>query len=242
MKYDTLLGLVTILAGLCATARAETTCEIDIGGPMDELFIRQGWYQPEGPYPQFGPIWHESPCRWAQQGTTVRIPVFPDAVSRIELRAEVRGDDRQRLHCFINGTRLAELPISADLIYRFDVPPDTCFGQGWADLRFETLHAAPVPSDSRDLRLAVDRIRISADAEDRLFIAEALTDKGLDATHMAHDQAPREWRMRYDPNNVGDTHAPRRFHQIDYDDSAWEFVPTSHVFKMRRGDVVWYRA
>ena len=232
-----------VLTGLAlAAVAAAETYTIDIGGPMDELFIRDGWYGPEGPYPQYGPVWHDTVCRWARQGAVVRIPAFPGAANVIEMRGEVRGDAQQRMRWFLGDELVAELPISDDLLYRAEVPAATLSGEPWARLRIETLAAHPAGSDSRDLRVAVDWIKVSADAPRRNVFAEALAGSGLDVADAAHDRAPTRWRMRYDPNNVGSTFAPTKFNYIRYDDSAFEVVPTSFVPEMRRGDVAWYRA
>lgn len=232
-----------VLAALALTAgrAGAATYVVDVGGAMDEAFVRDGWYGPEGPYPQFGPIWR-STCRWARQGAVIRLPVFPGVVNTLVMRAEVRGGADQRLRVFVNGVKVAEVPPSPDLGYSFRVEPSVLGDKPWAEVRLETLHAAPVAGDSRDLRVAVDWFEVSADAPARNYLREALEESGIGLHGAVYDAPPRRWRFLYDPNNAGDTHAPQRFHRATYDDSAFEGVPTGFVPPLRRGEAAWYRA
>lgn len=246
LKGDTVRTCYRLLICVClssvfAANAAATTYTIDIGGPMDELFIGTGWYQAEGPYPQFGPIWHNTVCRWASQGARVQVPVFPGVDNRFELRAEVRGDADQKLICSLDGVKAAELPVRSDLLYAFDVPAATIGDRRWVEFRIETAVTYPAGNDTRDLRAAVDWIKVTADAPGRNYVPEMLGKISVDWGDVRADQTPSLWKYRYDPNNIGDTHAPRRFNQIDYDDSAWQRVGTTFVQPMRRGDAAWYR-
>lgn len=224
----------------CAPASA-ATYTIDVGGPLDELFLGHGWYAVEGPYDQFGPIWR-SRCRWASQGATVRVPVFAGVANMFEIRGDFGASEGQVLRCFINGRSAAELEPDASMHYSFRVEPGALQNKEWAELSFETEHGGPrCPGDSRDLRVVVDWIKITADAPARGYLEDLLAERAVDFRHAAVDKAPTLWRMRYDPNSIGDTFAPQRFTDVTYDDTAFQVVPTLHVPRMRRGDAVWYR-
>lgn len=232
------------MSALLSVAGSLTAAEysIDIGGPTDELFILNGWYDREGPYQQYGPIWR-SACRWASQGAMVRLPVWPGTVNRVELRGQIGAHPDQRLRFSVDGQKAAELPYAEGLQYGFDLPPELIGSKKWVELRLEVTVGGPVAGgDTRDLRVAVDWIKVSADGADRNVVAEAIALTGHDFGKMVRDAAPKEWRFRYDPNNVGDSYAPQQFHGFTYDDSAFEIVPTTFVPSMRRGDAAWYRA
>jgi len=236
------LRLLLVPALLVPSLASASTYTVDIGGTVDELFIGSAWYGREGPYPQFGPVWHNAVCRWAQQGAEVRIPLFPGVANTIRMRADVRGDASQRMRWLLDGRPFAELPPSEALLYSAEAPADLVTDAPWGVLRIETDTASPVPGDARDLRVAVDWVEVSADAPARRFISEALAQAGLERGDVACDAAPRRWRFRYDPNDAGDAHAPQRFSELTYDDSAFELVPTGFLPRLRRGDAAWYRA
>ncbi|MBM3498531.1 MAG: hypothetical protein FJX74_07645, partial [Armatimonadetes bacterium] len=237
-----MLRLVILLVLLLPALASASTCTVDIGGALDELFIGSGWYGREGPYPQFGPIWHDTLCRWAQQGAEVRIPLFPGVANTFRMRAEVRGDATQQVRWFLDGRPFAESALSGDLLYSVEVPAALVGEAKWGVLRLETQTASPVAGDARDLRVAVDWIEVSADAPARAFLSEALAERGVALGNVSRDAAPARWRFRYDPNNAGDTHASQRFNELTYDDSAFTLVRTAYLPLMRRGDAAWYRA
>ncbi len=227
---------------MSAPSHAKTTYFVDIGGPMDELFIQSGFSAVEGPYPQYGSVW-DSQCRWAFQGATVRLPVFPGVENTIEIRCNIGAGEGNHLHCFVNGQEIAKFARREDCHYEFEVKPDLLQGKGWADLKLETdLEAPKSAGDGRDLRIAMDWIKVSADAPARDFFNEALKAKGIKLSNIVSGGAPTHWKMRRDPDNVGDSYAPRSFRDITYDDSAFETVPTAYIPQMRRGDACWYRA
>ncbi len=221
---------------------AETTYTIDIGGPLDELFVKDGWYGPEGPYEQFGGIW-ESRCRWSTRGAEVRLPVFPSVANTVQVRAMAGGGDGQKVRFSANGELLAEFDPRDDLLYEFEIRRDVVGDTGWVVLGIEAEKQGPASTgDSRDLRVAVDWIKVTGDGEARDYIGEVIGDEARHLALLAHDEPPKWWRMRYDPNSVGDRYAPTKFHTLMYDDSQFETVPTAHVPPMRRGDACWYRA
>ena len=238
-RLGPVLGLILLVTA--APCRPDASHTIDVGGPLDDLLIVSGWYGPEGPYDQFGPIWR-STCRWAAQGAAIRIPLYPDAPNTIAMRAEVRGDDKQIMTWRLDGAEIARLPISGDLSYSATVPSETIGERKWAVLSIETQTAFPAGSDGRDLRVAVDWVRVSAPGPGRSIEAEVFAQAGLELAHISIDQAPGAWRMRYDPNNLGGTSARQKFGVATYDDSAFDVVATDHLPPMRRGDAVWYRA
>lgn len=215
---------------------------IDIGGPMDELFIGPGWYGIEGPYPQYGGIW-QSKCRWASQGATVRVPVSPGVTNNVEIRCGLSPETEQHLRVSVDGKPIAEFEPRDDMQYGFELSTDAVGDKRWVELKLETDVPGPRSSgDSRDLRTAVDWVKVSAEAPARGFVAEALAAKGVECRSAVTDAAPTIWRYRYDPNNVGDTYGIQNFGEITYDDSAFEVVPTEYMRDMRRGDAAWYRA
>ncbi len=214
---------------------------VNVGGPMDKLFIQQGWYMPEGPYPQYGPIWHNTTGRWAGQGATVRLPVFPGVVNTITLRTEVPGTEKNKLFCIVDDEEVATLPVHRELLYTFEVPAEKIGEKKWVTLQLKTDYEAPPSNDTRDLRAAVDWIKVSADAPQRNYRAEVLKPWVPNYEQITPDRAPLQWRMHWDPNNIGDSFTTQRFYNLDYDDSIWPIVPASYVPELRRGEVVWYR-
>lgn len=238
------IGLILwgVAMSTAASAGAASTYTVDIGGAFDTFLLGKGWYAVEGPYDQFGPIWR-SVCRWAAQGSTVKLPAFPNVTNTIEVRCDIGTTQGQKLRCYINGKESAEFTPDPGLQYKFDLPADMLQGKDWAELRFETNErAVEASSDTRDLRMVVDWIKITAEAPERNYLGELILEYlgGLD--ELKPDQSPTQWRMRYDPNNAGNTHAPHWFSDLTHDDSAFDLVPTSHVPEMRRGDACWYRA
>lgn len=228
-----------------AAASAEmTSYTIDIGEGIDQLYIGDHWYQPEGPYPQFGLIWHNTKGRWSAQGATVHVPLFKDQVNTITLRAEVKMNPQDHMFVYLNDQKIATLELRDDLLYSFQVQPADIPESGWATLKFENTYQGNAnPNDGRDLRAAVDWIRISADqSTERNFILEAFQRKGIQIATDQIDQAPQKWRMRYDPNDIGDKFIIHRFDQLDHDDSGWPIVETDEVPPLRRGESCWYRA
>ena len=237
--------VAAIAAGAVSAGKTQrcNTYKVDIGAAMDDLFIRDGWYSREGPYPQWGGVWKVG-ARWASQGATVRIPVFPKARNTITLRAQIGSGNEQKFRINVNGKPACALPYNPKLIYTFNVEPELLGDKGWAELAISTDLPAPrSSSDERDLRAAVDWITISADAPSRPYIDEILPFDANDTTTVARDQPPIRWRTRYDPNDIGDTHGIQKFADFGYDDSAFETVPTTYLPPtLRRGDAVWYRA
>ncbi|MHB0999779.1 MAG: alpha-mannosidase [Armatimonadota bacterium] len=236
-------SMCLMLSMVSSVSEAKTTCHVDIGSPLDELLIREGWFGAEGPYEQFGEIC-KSRFRWTSQGAKVRIPVFPGVTNTVQIRCDFGHTEGQKLFCFVNGIRVCEVPHHADgnLIYQFDVQPDVIGDKVWGELRLETVHNGPVgQGDGRDLRVAVDWIKVTAAAPERNFVSEALLEVGSKFSSILIDKAPDHWRMRYDPINCGESTAPMSFTDMMYDDSGFETVPADYVPPMRRGDAAWYR-
>jgi len=216
-------------------------CEVDVGGPLDSLFLGSGWYDIEGPYPQFGGIW-SAPCRWASQGATVLIPLFPGRAALLEMRAMVGDAPEQRLRLTLDGELLASLAPSADLLYRVPLPVAPT-SRRWGELRLETSAQGPrSPGDGRDLRVAVDWLRVSADAPPRNIVSERLRETGRSFPILAVDRPPARWRYRHDPNAIGERYAARRWYEAAYDDSGFDTVSADHRPALRRGEAAWYRA
>lgn len=93
--------LYTILFAMGGLAMAGTHV-VDIGGGADAFYIGGQWYGQEGPYPQYGPIWHKR-CRWAAQGAEVWVPVFPGVTNTLEMRAAVADVEGQRVRLYLDG-------------------------------------------------------------------------------------------------------------------------------------------
>lgn len=234
------VALVVVMVGAVAQAGVH---HLDIGGAMDELFIGDGWYPVEGPYDQFSRIWRDTRCRWASQGATVDVPVFPGVTNTFRLRAEVPGDANQRLLCALDREQVARLAVADDLLYVFTVPAAVIGDRTWMTLALSTEDTFDVnPNDSRNLRAVVDWIEIEADAPARSFVQERLADRGLRIEAIPRESVPSSWRYRYDPNDTGGTFVVNRFDLIDYDDSAWDRVAADYQPALRRGEVAWFRA
>ena len=128
--------LRSVLIGVLVSGGAifAATHTVDVGGGLDELFIQSKWYGREGPYPQFGPVWHDTVCRWAQQGAEIRIPLVPGTTNTIEMRAEVRGAEGQRMRWYLDGRLVADLLTTGDLLYSVVVPAETVGQARWGVL------------------------------------------------------------------------------------------------------------
>lgn len=229
---------------ICAVVQGEApveTVRIDIGGPWDGVFVLGGWYDAEGPYTQFGPIWR-SVCRWGGQGAQLRLPVTPRRDVAVRLRAEIAAAPDQRLRIRVDDREVAAMEHRDDLLYSFTLPADVIGERSWLTIRFFADVGGPSDVDPRDLRAAVDWVEVDLHESSRDVIAEALNEFARVSSRLIVDRAPRQWRMRYDPNRIGDTHAPHRFDEIHYDDSAFDRVATGYLPPLRRGDAVWYRA
>lgn len=236
--------LVTIFAAISSSPAGAAEYTLDIGGPFDGLFLGDGWEPHEGPYTQYGEIW-KSRGRWARQGAVARIPVFPGVINQLSIRTWFGEAEGQRLRLTLNGRKPAELAPNKSLLYDVEIAPDYLDNKSWAELRIETNQVAPRgPGDFRDLRAAVDWIKVSGDAPARDYLREILDEKGVLAG-VQPDRAPAAWRFRCDPNNVGNRHRPADWSCWDhpgYDDSGFELVPADHTPPLRRGDAAWYRA
>lgn len=236
--------LLAVCISMYSVPAHASTYTIDIGSPIDELFIGDGWFQPEGPYMQFSEIC-KSRFRWTMPDAAIRIPVFPGKVNTITMRCDFNQTAGQRLICLIDGELAADLSPDKDgnLLYSFEIRPEMIGDKKWVEMRIQTaLNAPSIPGDGRDLRVIIDRIEISADAPARNFIAEALTERASDFAGMTIDDVPAFWKMRYDPIDCGERFAPMSFLDMMYDDSGFEKVPVDRIPTMRRGDAVWYRA
>lgn len=241
-----LLPALLVSALLVPTATAEPqTYRVDIGEHLDEFYILSGWYGPEGPYEQYGPIW-SAPARWARQGATMRIPVVPGADNQVTLRADFGEHAEQRLRCFVEGRLVAELAPEQDLIYEFTLPADVVDDRRWLVLRWETERPGKrAEGDTRDLRMVLDWVEVRGDGVardplDELFM-EVLARAGYEPEDIPVGRLPDRWRRYYDPNDVGSTHAPSRYYALEHDDSAWA-VASGRMPQARRGEVYWYRA
>jgi hypothetical protein len=238
-----LLSLVSSLLALLTAPGLLWAGEyrVDIGGPMDKLFIQDGWYVAEGPYDQFGPVWRNSTARWGAQGAQVRLPVFPDVTNTVTLRAEVPGTEQHKLFFIVNGEQIAALPIHRELLYSFAIPAEKIGDRHWITFQLKTNYKLPPDNDSRDRRAAVDWIKVSADAPERNYVAEMLKPWVADYEQITPDQPPLKWRMHYDPNNIGDSFTLHRYYSLDYDDTTWPIVPSTYTPDLMRGEAVWYR-
>ncbi|MHB1459172.1 MAG: glycoside hydrolase family 38 N-terminal domain-containing protein, partial [Armatimonadota bacterium] len=235
--------LLAVCISMYAAPVYASTYTIDIGSPIDELFIRTGWFPPEGPYMQFSEIC-KSRFRWTMPDAQIIIPVFPGVRNTITMRCDFAQTTGQRMICLIDDKIVVELSPNKDggLLYSFDIKPEMVGSKTWVEMRIQTaLNVPSVPGDGRDLRVIFDWIKISADAPERNFVAEALTGRASDFAGMTIDDVPSLWKMRYDPIDCGERFAPMSFVDMMYDDSGFEKVSVTDTPTMRKGDAVWYR-